>query len=188
MTGTESTRVRIGPGRLVMVVGPSGAGKDTLMAAARDACARDSSVVFPRRIVTRPTSVAEDHDTVSDEAFDRGIANGAFALWWPAHGLRYAIPLSIDTDIRAGRTIVCNVSRAIVPQARERYVQVAVVLVTAPAPVLAERLAARGRASDGAVQDRLQRSVGAELAPDLVIENDGTIDAGARKLLQVISG
>ncbi|MGA7013248.1 MAG: phosphonate metabolism protein/1,5-bisphosphokinase (PRPP-forming) PhnN, partial [Pseudolabrys sp.] len=53
----------IGPGRLVLVVGPSGAGKDTVITGAKAACAADSTFVFPRRVVTRPASDAEDHDT-----------------------------------------------------------------------------------------------------------------------------
>ena len=37
----------IGPGRLVLVVGRSGAGKDTLIGLAQAACADDPGVVFP---------------------------------------------------------------------------------------------------------------------------------------------
>ena len=105
----SARRDLIGPGRLVLVVGPSGAGKDTLIAGARAACADDASVVFPRRVVTRPSSAAEDHDTMATDEFTQAVADGAFALWWEAHGNRYGIPSAIDDDIRAGRTVVCNV-------------------------------------------------------------------------------
>ena len=71
---------RIGPGRLVLVVGPSGAGKDTLLAHARAACRDDPDIVFPRRVITRPSSAAEDHDTLSDAAFDQAVGEGAFAI------------------------------------------------------------------------------------------------------------
>src|SRR5262249_49700432 len=130
----------IGPGRLVLVVGPSGAGKDTLIARARAACRDDASVVFPRRIVTRPPSPFEDNEYVPQPAFGQAAASGAFSLWWSAHGQSYGIPLAIDVEIEAGRTVVCNVSRTVVDAARARYSNVVVVLVTAPREVLAARL------------------------------------------------
>src|SRR5450756_1114872 len=98
MNGRDSLLDQIGPGRLVLVVGPSGAGKDTLIDAVRAACRDEAGVVFPRRVVTRPWSAAEDHDTISDASFDQAAANGAFALWWAAHGLNYGIPAAIDAD------------------------------------------------------------------------------------------
>jgi len=61
----------IGPGRLVLVVGPSGAGKDTLLRLAQAACADDRNVVFPRRVVTRESSEAEDNISVSPDEFRR---------------------------------------------------------------------------------------------------------------------
>ena len=131
----------IGPGRLVLVVGPSGAGKDTLIGGDRSLCAGDPGVVFPRRVVTRPPCSAEDNDCMSVGQFDRAQAHGSFALWWAAHGNKYGIPVSIDADIRAGRTVVCNTSRTILVEARRRYANVMAVLVTAPPDVLAARLA-----------------------------------------------
>src|SRR5215831_8574453 len=98
----------IGPGRLVLVVGPSGAGKDTLIARARATCRDDASVVFPRRIVTRPPSIFEANEFMPPSAFEQAAANGAFAIWWSAHGHMYRIPLAVDFDIEAGRTVVCN--------------------------------------------------------------------------------
>jgi ribose 1,5-bisphosphokinase len=181
---------RIGPGALVVVVGPSGAGKDTLIALARALCADDPRIVFPRRIVTRPTSVAEDHDSVTPSRFDAGVGQGAYAFWWEAHGLKYALSAAIDTELRSGKTVVCNVSRAVVSQLRQRYDNVTVVLVTAPKEVLLARLAARGRESEGDVAERLDRAASAidDLAPDIVIENIGDPHDGASRLAAVLRG
>jgi len=189
---------RIGPGALVVVVGPSGAGKDTLIAMARALCAQESQtgsridqrIVFPRRIVTRPPSAAEDHDSVSPFEFDAAIGQGIYAFWWAAHGLKYALSAAIDTELRAGKTVVCNVSRAVVRQLRERYENVTVVMVTAPKEVLLARLAARGRESEGDVAGRVDRAVPAidDLAPDIVIENIGDPQDGAARLAEVIRG
>jgi ribose 1,5-bisphosphokinase len=176
----------IGPGRLVLVVGPSGAGKDTLIDLARAQLRDDESVVFPRRVVTR-TAAGEPHDTMDVDTFENAARAGAFALSWDAHDLRYGIPAEIDAHIRAGRTVVCNVSRAIVAEARERYAEVRVVLVTAPAEVLAARLAARGRGSDGDLAKRLARGDAfANFAADCVIENIGAPEDCAAALMSAI--
>jgi ribose 1,5-bisphosphokinase len=176
----------IGPGRLILVVGPSGAGKDTLIRGARDACAGDPSVVFPRRTVTRAATPWEEHDTASDGDFRHAVAAGAFALWWDAHGHSYGIPAAIDADIGAARTVVCNVSRAIVAPARKRYACVVVVQVTAPPHVLASRLASRRRPGDGNLEARIARAAAQDLEPDVVIHNTGRPEVGVRRMLNVI--
>jgi ribose 1,5-bisphosphokinase len=188
MNGCDSSTGQIGPGRLVLVVGPSGAGKDTLIDAVRAACRDEASIVFPRRVITRPSSSAEDHDSMSDAAFDQAATRGAFALLWAAHGLKYGIPAAIDDDIRAGCTVVCNLSRTVIDFARAHYANVTVVQITAPQEVLAARLSARGRGSDGSIMDRVQRSVPAssELKADAVIENIGSVETAAATLLSVV--
>jgi ribose 1,5-bisphosphokinase len=178
----------IGPGRLVLVVGPSGAGKDTLIEGARAACSGDASVGFPLRVVTRPSSAAEDHDTMAVDEFTRALADGAFAMWWEAHGHRYGIRSTIDDDIRAGRTVICNASRTIVSLARRRYAFVTVVLVTAPQELLEQRLACRERPSDGSLNNRINRSaeVGSDVEADVVIRNVGKPEIGVRRMLNAI--
>jgi ribose 1,5-bisphosphokinase len=180
----------IGLGALVVVVGPSGAGKDTLIALARALCADDPRIVFPRRIVTRPPSVAEDHDSVTPFEFDAAVGQGVYAFWWEAHGLKYGLSAAIDTELQSGKTVVCNVSRAVVRQLRERYDNLAVVLVTAPKDVLLARLASRGRESHGDVAGRLDRAASAidGLDPDIVIENVGDPREGATRLAEVLRG
>jgi ribose 1,5-bisphosphokinase len=188
--GAATDHLMIGPGPLVVVVGPSGAGKDTLIVRACARLAGDSTVVFPRRIVTRAASAAEDHHTISDHDFAAAAQQDAFAFWWEAHGLKYALPAGIDEDIRAGRIVVCNVSRGIVAALRRRYVRLGVVLVTAPADVLTTRLAMRGRADDGDFAQRIDRMAPpyAELSPDHVIENVGDLERATASLVTAITG
>src|SRR5258708_40306293 len=110
---SDHLKAAIGPGRLILVVGPSGAGKDTLLSLARAACADDGTIVFPRRVVTREATASEDNEQVSFEAFQQSCADGGFAMQWEAHGHSYGLPRAIDDDIRAGRTVVANVSRTV---------------------------------------------------------------------------
>ncbi|KZD22460.1 phosphonate metabolism protein/1,5-bisphosphokinase (PRPP-forming) PhnN [Tardiphaga robiniae] len=184
---SEAQAGRIGPGRLVLVVGPSGAGKDTLIGLAQAACADDNKVVFARRVVTRAASEFENNEQVTPEAFWRAQARGDFAIDWEAHGLCYALPRSIDDELRAGRSVVANISRTVIPALRAAYDNVVVVSITAPSEVLAARLAARGRSSDGPIGDRLRRSVdGAR--PDVTINNVGAAEEHAGDLIRIIRG
>jgi ribose 1,5-bisphosphokinase len=177
----------IGPGRLVLIVGPSGAGKDTLIAHAKAACVALPAIVFPRRVVTRQASDAEDHDTLAAADFDHAVKNGLFAFWWEAHGHKYGIPSSANDDIRVGRVVVSNVSRGIVADIRERYAHVDVVLVTAPTDVLAFRLARRSRNTDGPVIERINRNNSfSTFSADYVIETTDTHEAAVQQLLDVI--
>jgi ribose 1,5-bisphosphokinase len=172
-------------GWLVLVVGPSGAGKDTLLNEARAACAGDGGISFVRRSVTREASSAEDHASFSDAEFKQALADGAFSFWWEAHGLKYGVPVSIEADLAAGLTVVCNASRNIIAKLRERYARCCVVVITAPEDVRRARLAARERASDGDVMRRAMRAAPGleELRPAIVIDNTGTVEEATAALL-----
>jgi ribose 1,5-bisphosphokinase len=174
----------IGPGRLFLIVGPSGAGKDTLINLVRAALRADTAIVFARRTVTRPASGFEAHDSMSEDAFEEAARGGAFALTWSAHGLRYGVSARIDDDIRAGRTVVLNGSRSVCDLARRRYARVTIVLVTAPPAILAARLAARQRVSDGRIDERLSRAPA--VWPDVTITNDGSPEGAAAQLVVVL--
>ena len=178
----------IGPGRLILVVGPSGAGKDTLLGLARTACADESGIVFARRVVTRESSPFEDNEHLSPEAFREAALRNEFAVQWQAHGHCYGLPRSIDDDIRAGRTVVANVSRMVIELMRRAYSNVEVVAITAPREVLAKRLAMRARTSDGLLDQRLQREVAATIVPDETIVNVGSAESHAHQLVQIIRG
>ncbi|RTE89945.1 phosphonate metabolism protein/1,5-bisphosphokinase (PRPP-forming) PhnN [Bradyrhizobium sp. LVM 105] len=186
-TTAEGEAGAIGPGRLVLVVGPSGAGKDTLLRLAQAACADDPSVLFPRRIVTRASSPDEDNIAISPDEFDRARDHGDFAVHWDAHGHSYALPREINDHIRAGRTVVANVSRTVIGALRQAYANVLVVAITAPPEVLARRLAARARQSDGNIAQRLTRSIDdATAQADVTILNAGSAEDHSRELVRVV--
>jgi ribose 1,5-bisphosphokinase len=188
-TTTADQTAAIGPGRLVLVVGPSGAGKDTLLGLAKAACADDRNVVFPRRVITREASASEENEEVSIGTFQEALMRGDYAIHWEAHGHRYALSRAINDEIRAGRTIVANVSRAVVGAMRRAYADVVVVSITAPPIVLAERIAMRARSSDGGLESRLGRVVeDASAVPDVTIVNVGSAEYHARQLVRVIKG
>jgi len=177
-------------GTLILVVGPSGAGKDSLIAWCKARFAGNGAVVFPRRAVTRSvTDGSEDHDTLSDAAFADGVRNGAFALHWRAHGLGYGIPASVATDLAGGRSVVVNVSRAILDEARRRFPPVTVVSVAVPHDVLVQRLRNRSREAEEDIAGRLARSGEYRVAgPDVVaIDNSGTIPGAGATLAAVIA-
>src|SRR6266511_772466 len=105
-------------GKIVFVVGPSGAGKDSLLRYAASQLSGDSRFAFPRRVITRkPADETERHDSITLEEFADAVRQARFALHWEAHGLHYGIPASIDADLAAGRTVAVNVSRNILAEA-----------------------------------------------------------------------
>jgi ribose 1,5-bisphosphokinase len=191
MDGSEApaaNRNTIGPGRLILVVGPSGAGKDTLITCVRDRLAGNEAYLFPRRFVTRPPTAAEDNVEADAATFMAIAAAGGFALTWSAHGHSYGIPAAIDHALHEGRTVLCNVSREVVGIARQRYGVVTVVEITAPADILKARVAGRSRASDGDAASRVGRRIAAAVEPDVVIVNAAGVEEAAGRLLTVVAG
>lgn len=189
LTVSAGQSAAIGPGRLILVVGPSGAGKDTLLGLAKAACADDPGIVFPRRVITRQASASEDNEEVSADTFQAALARNEYAMHWEAHGHCYALSRAIDDEICAGRTVVANVSRTIIAAMRSAYANVLVVSITAPPDVLAERLALRSRSSDGKIEHRLSRAVDeAAAAPDATIVNTSSAEYHARQLVRIIKG
>jgi ribose 1,5-bisphosphokinase len=186
---SDLRRAAIGPGRLVLVVGPSGAGKDTLLSLAKAACAEDRNIVFPHRVITREASASEQNEEVSLDAFRQALSRDEFAVHWEAHGHCYALRRGIDDELRAGRTVIANVSRTVIGAMRHTYADVVVVSITAPPQVLAERLAMRRRGSDGKIETRLGRTVDeTSAAPDVTIINTGSAEYHARQFVRVIKG
>jgi len=175
---------RDGEGWLIAVVGPSGAGKDTLIEAARGA---RPGLYFARRVITRPAEAGgEDYEGVTDFEFARRREAGAFAFHWQAHGLSYGVPAEIDDVLAEGRDVVFNGSRAELPAIADRYPKLRVVVVTAPVALLASRLARRGRETRAEIEARLSRAKFETPEGAIVVMNDGTVERGLARFLNAI--
>jgi len=170
-------------GRLFIIVGPSGAGKDTLLAGAT---AADPNLHWARRVITRPaTAGGEPFEGVNVQTFDARLHAGDFALHWQAHGLRYGIP---HTELAQPGDVMVNGSRAALSAIQTIFPDLVVIRISAPSAVLAERLAARGRESLQDITERLQRAsydLPAGL-PVIDIINDSTPQIGVQRLLAAL--
>jgi phosphonate metabolism protein PhnN/1,5-bisphosphokinase (PRPP-forming) len=172
-------------GTLFLIVGPSGAGKDTLINAAR-ARLPTSMFVFPRRTITRSAGAGEDHMPIDLATFETRERSGAFALSWRAHGLAYGIDVAIVEALASGKHVVANVSRAIVAEARVKFDPVRVIEITASPATLAARLEARGREQRSEIEDRLSRR--SDTPADITIVNDAALAQAVEKFTTALQG
>lgn len=174
--------IAVRAGRLVYVIGPSGAGKDSIIAYARQRLGADRHV-FARRYITRPAdSGGEDHVAIAPADFERDCAAGRFALSWRGNGLRYGVGEEIDLWMESGRHVVLNGSRGYLPSAAARYPSLLPVLIAIDPAVLRQRLATRGRETAAEIEARIQRAMeldGIGHPALAVIANNGPLaDAG----------
>lgn len=174
-------------GWLILVAGPSGAGKDSVMAGALERLTGQFPVVLAQRVITRaPEPDGERNFEVSAAAFAQMKAEGEFLLDWEAHGLSYAIPRSIVSRLEAGTTVLANVSRTRIVAGLTSYARTAAVLIHASDAVRAERLSSRGREAQPDQKARLSRSVD-DFPVDMKIDNDGAIEDSIQTLSDFIA-
>ncbi|MBV1866787.1 MAG: phosphonate metabolism protein/1,5-bisphosphokinase (PRPP-forming) PhnN [Marinosulfonomonas sp.] len=177
-------------GRLIAVVGPSGVGKDSVMAGLQNIM---PDLHLVRRIITRaPELGGEDYDAVSVSQFRTLIEDGAFAVHWGAHGLHYGIPITVKYQLGKGTDCLVNFSRKALARAADIFPRFVVLNITAKPETLAHRLATRGRETEKEISKRLAQADKPLPAGLKVINlaNDGplpqTIARGAA-LLQPVS-
>lgn len=174
------------PGKLIYLMGPSGAGKDSLIDTARPAL-QTAGVLVARRIITRSAeSAGERAESLSLAEFAERARAGGFALHWEANGLSYGISAEIDTALQQGQHVLVNGSRAYLPAARQRYPGLIPIMVTVAPAILRERLLKRGRESLEDIERRLTRNARLSAEQSEVQEGwEGAVQAGYRAMEQV---
>lgn len=172
-------------GQLVYVIGPSGAGKDSVLAALRTRWPQEIPVHWARRTISRPgTAEGEQHEAVDDQAFLRLSDTQAFALQWDANGLHYGVRHAELAPLRQGHWVFVNGSRKHLPTLLRQWPAAQVVHIGASPDILRRRLLARGRETPEAVEARLAREVQLQLPEGSIrIRNDGALEHAAEQLL-----
>ena len=173
-------------GRLIAVVGPSGAGKDTVLAALAQA---RPDIYRVQRVITRPSDPeGEPFESVCEAEFAARLKEGAFALHWQAHGLRYGIPSSLHARLAEGRDAMVNLSRSVLPVAAVAFGGLHVFNITASDDIRAMRLARRGRETPDDIAARIAR-VAPPLSASLSvthIDNSGSLEQSVAACLAAL--
>jgi phosphonate metabolism protein PhnN/1,5-bisphosphokinase (PRPP-forming) len=175
-------------GAWIFICGPSGVGKDSVIASAQQTMRERKDIIFSRRLVTRPAQTGSDHDPVNETDFLGLMSTGRLSWHWKAHGFYYGIALRYTADVQAGRLVVVNGSRAHVHQLAPSAT-VRVVHITADPVHLAARLKLRGRDADSAVAQRLARnSLFDGLKAECLIANDSSVAVAGQQLADYLTG
>lgn len=176
-------------GILVCVAGPSGAGKDSLIRYCSDRLSGNPRYRFVRRIITRTSHAElEDHDEIAMADFQQREAQGGFFLTWKAHGLSYALPFNIHSDISSGVTVIANLSRSSLAAPVIRSRRAIILAVTAAPHILEARLLARGREDAQSAAMRLNRVV-PPWPPEIErveIDNSGKLEEAGETMLAIL--
>ncbi len=162
-------------GKLIWLVGASGSGKDSLLAALRQR--ENTQLLVAHRYITRPFNAgSENHIALSKQEFFNRAERQLFALSWHANNNYYGIGIEIDLWLHAGFDVVANGSRAHLPQARARYADALLPICLQVTPeVLRQRLEQRGRESDTEIALRLERAARYTPSDCLTLDNNGSL-------------
>ena len=176
-------------GTLILVVGNSGSGKDSIINGASEEYPLDLKKVYiVKRYITRPPSENEDNYFISTEEFNEMSKLGKFALQWHIYGLNYGVPIEIEKWLKKGHPVIVNVSRIIINDTRKKYENVKVVFIEVPFDITLLRLKNRERESEEGLKERIERARNNQKFPeaDFVVDNSGELDEAISQFLNYV--
>lgn len=153
---------RIRRGIIFILSAPSGAGKTTISKAAlRSIAGLEASVSLTTRAPRDGEVEGLDYHFVSDEEFNRRVAEGQLAEWAKVFDSCYGTPRPpLDRSVDSGNDILLDIDIQGARQIREKYARDAVTIFVLPPSfdVLEQRLRRRGTEDEEAIGRRLNRA------------------------------
>lgn len=166
--------------KIVLIVGPSGVGKDTLLKNVK----KDLPFVnFVDRYITRKPDKNESNYYLDKYAFEILKNNGFFISTWNAHENYYGIA---KNSIEAGLNLI-SISRSKIKDFEKYTDNVLTINITVPKDILRKRLEKRNRESSQEIEKRLNRSYKTIDAKNLIeFDNSDTIENSTKKFLELL--
>jgi len=175
-------------GQLFLIVGNSGSGKDSLLEEVMTRWpASAKALKISRRYITRPAHKSEPFVPVTPQDFEGLRQQGKFCLNWHVYDTHYGVPMTTIKWLKEGDLVIVNVSRAIIPQARQLVPDLKVIFVSVPLESTLQRMTSRNRESlnDPGFKQRLARAQENQTLTDadFVVDNSGSLKAAVDELL-----
>ena len=149
-------------GRLIVVSGPSGAGKDTLIRAALEAIPELALIASATTRKPREGEVQHiDHVFLSREEFERWIEEGRLLEWAEYSGNLYGTPKhSVEELLEIGRSVLLRIELQGARQIKERRPDAVMVFVRAPSlEETRRRLERRATETSESVESRMATAI-----------------------------
>jgi guanylate kinase len=147
---------------LIVVSGPSGAGKDTLIGDALEAIPELALIASATTRRPREGEVnGRDHVFLSREEFDRWIEEGRLLEWAEYSGNLYGTPKqSVDDLLEKGRSVILRIELQGARQIKERRPDAVMVFVRAPSlEETRRRLEGRATETTESVESRMATAI-----------------------------
>jgi guanylate kinase len=179
------------PGRLVVLTGPSGVGKGTLLNRLRQ---EHPGLYLSTSATTRAPRAGEEHGKdyyfVSRDRFEEMIAAGELLEWAEFAGNYYGTPRQpVEVQIERGNQVILEIELKGARQVAQSFPEAFKIFIMPPSPEeLERRIRDRGQDDEAAITRRLERSrVELDAADefDLQIVNDN-LEQAVAKLADVL--
>lgn len=168
--------------KIVLIVGASGVGKDTLLREAKKILSEDFH--FLNRYITREPCENENNFYVDEYAFEILKHKSFFISTWNAHGNYYGIA---KNSIKDGINII-SVSRSKIIDFENFCDNVFVINISVSKENLRKRLEKRARENKEEIEKRLNRTYEKISAINLIeFDNSEEINISAKKFVNILT-